>query len=219
MLILVLPKFEKIYAGKAEILPLPTRLLLGLSRGIMENWALIIAGIIMAAIAGWSYVHSESGRLLLDRIRINMPILGKMYRNAYLARSLRSLATMVSSGVSMLEGLAITARVSGNWFYKDVWNSLAEEVEKGSMLADHLSTSPFVPRTISQMIRAGEKTGHLAGVLDRCAEFCEDELKASIKTVTSMIEPLMIIVMGLVIGGIAIALLLPVFGISRVVAY
>ncbi len=219
MLIFVLPRFETIYASKAEVLPLPTRLLLGLSRGMMENWALVTAVIIMTAITGWSYVRSESGRRLLDRMRINMPILGRMYRKAYLARSLRSLATMVSSGLSMSEGLAITARVSGNMLYADVWNSLAEEVKKGSALAEHLSASPLVPRTIIQMIRAGEKTGQLPGVLDRCAGFCQDELKASIKTVTGMIEPLMIVVMGLVIGSIAIALLLPVFGISKVVAY
>ncbi len=219
MLTFVLPSFEKIYASKAEVLPLPTRLLLGFSRGMMENWALLTAVIIMTTIAGWSYVGSEPGRRLLDRIRINMPIFGRMYRKAYLARSLRSLATMVSSGVTMLDGLAITAKVSGNMFYEDMWNSSARKVEKGSTLAEHLSTSPLVPRTISQMIRAGEKTGHLGDVLDRCAGFCEDELKVSIKTVTGMIEPLMIIVMGLVIGGIAIALLLPVFGISEVVAY
>ena len=139
-----------------------------------------------------------------------------MARKACLARSLRTMSTMVTSGVSMLEGLSITARVSGNVHYERIWNSLAEKIQGGSSLAEPLLECRLIPRTVTQMISAGERTGKLGDVMNRVARFCEDDLKVAIKTATNMIEPVMIIVMGLIIGGIAMALLLPVFSMSKV---
>ncbi|MCK4601648.1 MAG: type II secretion system F family protein, partial [Phycisphaerae bacterium] len=216
--VFVLPRFEKIYAGKGAALPLPTRILLGLSAGILSYWPFILGGLTALCVGGYLYLRTPGGKKFLDWVRINMPIIGSMYRKACLARSLRTMATMISTGVSILEGLAITAQVAGNYFYSNIWLGLSQRVQEGSTLSEQLFQCPLVPRSLSQMIAAGERTGRLATVMERVAGFCEDDLKVAVKTVTQMIEPVMIIMMGLIIGGIAMALLLPVFSVSKMMA-
>jgi len=217
LLTFVLPRFEKIYAGKGAVLPAPTRALLAISHGLITYWPFIVMGVTAACVGLFLYLRSPGGRIVTDSLRIRIPLIGGMYRKAYLARSLRTMATMVSGGVSMLEGLGITSRVAGNHYYAQIWSDLAERVKEGSTLSEPLYSCPLVPRTIAQMIAAGEQTGQLGKVMNRVAHFCEEDLKVAVKTMTQMIEPLMIIVMGLVIGGIAIALLLPVFRISKII--
>ena len=219
VLVFILPKFDKIYADKGAALPLPTLILLNLSKGIINYWPIILVALAGAVVGGIYYFRSRSGQILLDGMRINAPVLGPMFRKAYLARSLRTMSTMVTTGVSMLEGLGIAAQVAGNYYFSKIWHDLAERVKEGSTLSDQLSTCKLVPRTVSQTISAGEKTGKLGTVMNRVAGFCEDDLNVAVKTVTSMIEPMMIIVMGLLVGGIAIALLLPVMSISKVAAH
>lgn len=218
LLIFVLPRFEKIYEGKGAMLPLPTRVLLTLSSVIIGYWPFILGGLVMLVVGGYMYFRSPSGCILLDKVRISMPVIGGVYRKAYLARSLRAMATMVSTGVSVLDGLAITAQVAGNRFYGAVWESMARGVEQGAPLSEGLFQSDLIPPAIAQMVSAGERTGRLGMVMNRVAGFCEDDLKVSVRTLTSLIEPAMIIVMGLMIGGIAMALLLPVFRISKVLS-
>jgi len=219
LLIFVLPRFEKIYAGKGAILPAPTRVLLGASRGLINYWPIVLVLLVGAVVGAVMYFRSPAGRRLLDGVKINVPVVGGMYRKAYLARSMRTMATMVGSGVSILDGLQITAEVTGNHHYGTVWTDLAERVKEGSTLADHLRTSVLIPNTVSQMVSAGERTGKLGNVMNRVADFCEDDVKTSVKAVTSLIEPAMIIAMGLIIGGIAMALLLPVFNVSKLIAH
>jgi len=216
LLIFVLPRFQKIYAGKGAMLPMPTRILLALSSGIIGYWPFIVGGLLMLAVGGYLYFRSPAGGILLDRLRIGVPVIGSMYRKAYLARSLRAMATMVSTGVSVLDGLAITAQVAGNHCYGRVWESLARGVEQGASLSEGLFRSRLIPRTIAQMVSAGERTGRLGMVMNRVAGFCEDDLKVAVRTLTNLIEPAMIVIMGLVVGGIAMALMLPVFSISKV---
>jgi len=118
----------------------------------------------------------------------------------------------------MLDSLEITSQAAGNEHYSRIWRDLSGKVAEGSSLSDELFVNPLVPKTVTQMISAGERTGRLGQVMDRVAKFCEDDLSVAVKTLTNLIEPVMIIVMGLLIGGIAIALLLPVFSIAKVVA-
>ena len=125
---------------------------------------------------------------------------------------------MVTTGVAMLDGLDITARVAGNAMYRQLWLDMADHVREGGTLSDELFRCPLIPRTIAQMIDAGERTGQLGNVMDRIASFCEDDLKIALKAATSMIEPVMVIVMGLIVGGIAMALLLPIFKMSSTMA-
>jgi type IV pilus assembly protein PilC len=219
MMVFILPRFEKIYAGKGVVLPLPTRMLIGISGALVSYWYLFLLGIAGLATGAWLFFRTPAGQALLDNLRLRMPVLGGMYRKACLARCLRAMATMTSAGVAVLDMLAITVLVAGNSLYAELWNRLAKGVEQGSSLTDLLAQEPLVPRTVTQMVSAGEKTGRLAMVMDRVAGFCESDLRVAIKTVTNMIEPGMIVVMGIVIGAIALALLLPVFSLSRVVAH
>ena len=218
MLVFILPRFQKIYAGRGAVLPAPTRALLGLSSAIITYWPFILIALAGAVLGLYLYVRSPAGRLRLHKMRISLPLAGPMFRKVYLARSLRTMGAMLSSGVGVLEGLEITAQAAGNDVYAGIWRAVARRVKEGSTIAEGLYGCKRVPRTISQMLEAGERTGKLGTVMNRVAEFCEDDLKVSVKTVTAMIEPAMIVVMGCIIGGIAMALLLPIFSISKVVA-
>lgn len=217
LLIFILPRFEKIYAGKGAILPAPTRLLLGLSHGLVNYWYLAIVLVAAAVVGAVFFLRSRTGKAFLDTVRIRTPILGRMYQKAYLARSLRTMATMVSTGVSLLEGLEITAMVAGNHHFAEIWDAVADQAKEGCALSEELAKHPLIPCTVTHMVAAGERSGQLAVVMDRVAEFCEEDVRIAIKSVTSLVEPAMIIIMGLIIGGIALALLLPVFTMSQLV--
>ncbi|MCP4375650.1 MAG: type II secretion system F family protein [bacterium] len=219
LLVFVLPKFEKIYAGKKAILPAPTRFLLGISHAFTDYWYLILGTVVAGGVALVMYLRTPGGQQTLDTVRIRMPIMGGMFRKACLARSLRCLSVMVSTGVSMIEGLDITSRVAGNRHFKAVWDKVSDGVKEGSSLSEGLMDSPLIPGNVCQMISAGEKSGKLGMVMDRVARFCEDDLKVAVKAITDMIEPAMIIIMGLIVGGIAMALLLPVFKMSKVAGH
>jgi type IV pilus assembly protein PilC len=218
MMVFILPRFEKIYAGKGVVLPLPTRILIGMSSVLVSYWYLIILGLGGLIAGSYFFFRTPTGAILLDNVRLRVPVLGGMFRKACLARCLRAMATMTSAGVAVLDMLAITVRIAGNSLYAGLWKRLADGVEQGSSLSDLLFQETLVPRTVTQMIAAGERTGRLAMVMDRVAGFCESDLQIAIKTVTNMIEPGMIVVMGIVIGAIALALLLPIFSIAKVVA-
>jgi len=219
LMLFVLPRFEKIYQGKGALLPLPTRMLLGLSGFFVHYWPLLLAVVIGAVVGFHLFARSKDGRKAIDKVRLGMPVLGPMLRKACLARSLRTMATMISTGVSMLEGLALTADVAGNYLFEQVWRKVSRRVEEGATLADELANHPLIPRPITQIISAGERTGQLGPVMSRAAGFCENDLKIAIKTVTDMIEPIMILVMGVIVGGIAISLLLPIFSVSKLMAH
>lgn len=219
LLVFVLPKFAKIYEAKGAALPLPTHILMSLSQGIIDHWQFVLGSLGAAAVGSWLFLRTPGGKIAMDAVKIRIPLLGPMCRKSCIARSLRTMATMVSTGVNMLEGLQITAEVAGNHFYKKIWKDVAEKIKEGSSVSEELYGCKLIPRTITQMIAAGERTGKLEKVMNRVAEFCEADLKVAIKSLTSMIEPIMIIVMGLIVGGIAMALLLPIFSIAKVVAH
>jgi type IV pilus assembly protein PilC len=217
LLIFILPRFEKIYSGKGAMLPAPTRFLLALSHGLTDYWFLVLPATAGAIIGLVFFSRSESGKRFMDTVRIRLPMVGMMYRKAYLARGLRTLGTMISTGVALLEGLEITSRVSGNRHFQAIWDSVAAQAREGGSITDELMKHPLVPGTVTQMISAGERTGQLANVMNRVADYCEEDVKIAVKSVTALVEPLMIIIMGIIIGGIAMALLLPVFSMSKLV--
>jgi type IV pilus assembly protein PilC len=218
LLVFVLPQFQGIYEGKGAVLPAPTKFLLALSDTLINQWPLVLGGGV-ALVAGLvMYCRTAGGRRMVDFLRISLPVIGPMYRKSYLSRSLRTLATMTATGVGVLDSLEITAQVAGNSYYEEVWRGVSERAEEGKTLADGLRGNPLIPAGIAQMVSSGEKTGKLDSVLERVADFCDDELKQAIKTMTSFIEPVMIIVIGGLIGAIAIALLLPIFSVSKVMS-
>lgn len=211
----VLPKFTAIYAGKEKALPAATRFLLSFSGHLkLAGPYLIVGGIVAVGGLVWHF-RRPIGKRHRDWIKLHLPLMGKMFHKAYMARSLRTLGTMIESGVAMLEAVDLTKAACGNVYYAETWGRVEEELKHGRQLSEVLAESALFPSNVTQMIRAGEKSGKLGPVMERVAGFCESELAVSVKTATSMLEPLIITVLGAVIGGLVISLLLPIFTISR----
>jgi type IV pilus assembly protein PilC len=219
MMVFVLPRFEHIYAGKKAILPAPTRVLLAVGRGMAEYWAAWLFGLVAASAGAYYYLAGERGRYWLDRVKLRMPVAKSLFHKLYVSRSLRTLATMLSGGVEVLEAIRITARVSGNRLYRDMWLRVADQLKGGRTLAEEMREAPLISPSVAQMIACGDKSGRLADVMNRIADFCESDLRVGIKSLTALVEPAMIAFMGLVVGAIALALLLPVFSIGKVMAH
>jgi type IV pilus assembly protein PilC len=217
LLTFVLPRFVVIFKGKEAALPAPTKLLLALSDFMVNYWYVIIA----AAIAmGWGFflsIKTDWGRLYWDKTKLSVPLFKKLFRALYISRSLHTMGQLINAGVPMLDTLAITAEISGNTLYKRMWRAVHTSVKQGKKISLPLKKSPLLPRSVVQMISAGEESGKLGEVLDEVSEFYARELKAVIKSVTAMIEPLMIVIMGGLVGFIAMSIILPIFKLSSLV--
>lgn len=215
LLAYVFPKFTPIFSGRGITLPLPTRIMITISYALTNFWYLILlaAGLMVGGLV-W-LVKSNWGRRFTDRMKLNAPVLGPMFRKAAISRSIRTLSTMLSSGVPMLQAIRLCGQVSGNMLYEDDWNSVAEGVTEGQQLHERMMTLTRFPKSLVQMIAAGEQTGRLGSVLNRLSDFYDRELENSIKTTTTLLEPIMVCFMGVVVGSIAMALLLPIFTLSR----
>ena len=216
MLTYVLPQFAAIYAGKKAVLPLPTLILMDTSEWVTAHLAYLSTGAVLLVAGAYVFFRTENGGYVSDWIRLNIPVLGNMFRKAYLTRTLRTLGTMLSSGVSMLEAVLITRDVVGNRLFGDVLTNVHHRLERGEQLTAALLDAPYFPRAVWQMLSAGERTGQLGPVMNKVADLSESDLKNAIRTATQFIEPAMIVIMGTIIGGIAIAMLLPIFQISKV---
>jgi len=217
LLTFVLPKFATLFAGKEALLPKPTKILMALS-GFMRNYWYIILAVLAATVASIAYaVKTPVGKEYWDRLKLKLPILRAMFRALYINRGLHTMGELVSAGVPMLDTLAITADVSGNTLYKSMWSKVHDAVERGGKIVQPLSEQNLLPTNVVQMIAAGEESGNLGPVLRDIAEFYSQELRSTIKAVTAMIEPLMIVLMGFVVGFIAMSIILPIFKMSKLV--
>ena len=219
LLTFVLPRFTVIYANKKAALPAPTQLLMGLSEYLVANWVTLAATALTAFVFGSIYFRTSSGARLWHSIQLRVPLVGKLYRKLHLARGLRMVGTMAGAGVALLECVNIAHELCANTHFKNLWKSIADQIQAGRAMSDPLFESPLVPRSVAQMIFSGEKGGKLAQVMEQVSAFAEDELKEQVTALTRYIEPLMIVVMCVIIGGVALALLLPVFTISRVMSH
>jgi len=215
----VLPKFLDIFAGREATLPKPTLILMAVTNFLTERWLSVISGIILGvSIVVW-FFRSGLTRVWADRCKLDIPLLGKILRRSYIASALRTLGVLVESGVSMLDAVAITGSLSDNYHFERLWSDVGARLHRGDQLSAPLGNSTLMPKPVIQMIEAGEKSGRLGAVLIRLCDFLDEELRTTIKTVTQLIEPIMVAVMGVVVGGIAIALLLPILTISRAIAH
>ena len=215
LLTYILPKFTPLFVSKGMDLPGPTKLMMGISDALMGYWYLWGAGGV-ALIAGYIFAkRTEPGRRFLDLVKINVPVLGTMFRKVTISRSIRTLGTMLASGVPMLESLRLCAEVSGNYHYERLWYDVRDQVTTGKRICEVLSGNPLFPRVLVQMIASGEETGKLDYVLERVSTYYDQEVDTALKTATSLIEPIMITAMGVVVGSIGMALLLPIFSLSR----
>jgi type IV pilus assembly protein PilC len=217
LLTFVLPRFMVIFKGKEAALPKPTKLLLFLSDFLVNYWYIVLFG---TAAAIWGFVmilRTDWGRQWWDKVKLMVPLFKKMFRALYISRSLHTMGQLINAGVPMLDTIAITADISGNVLYKRMWRGVYASVKQGKKISFTLQKTPLLPKSVIQMISAGEESGKLGEVLDEVAEFYARELKNVIKSVTSMIEPLMIVVMGSIVGFIAMSIILPIFKLSSLV--
>jgi type IV pilus assembly protein PilC len=219
LLAFVLPKFTAIYAAKAAALPLPTKILMNLSSFIVNYKYGLLASTVITVLATWFYLRTEGGSRLWHYVQLQIPLLGGMFRKMHLSRGLRMVGTMAGAGVSVLDCVKTAHALCTNGFYRDLWTGVGEQIQAGKQFSDPLFASPLVPRSVAQMLKSAEKGGKLAVVLEQVAAYSEQELKEKIAEVTRYIEPVMIMVMGLIIGGVSLALLLPIFSISKVMAH
>lgn len=215
LLTFVMPKFTPLFTRKGIKLPSTTVFLMHLSETLTEYWYAWLAGVALLVVGFLFARRTEVGRMVLDWLRLNVPILGPMFRKVCISRSIRSLGAMVQSGVSVLEALKLSAEVSGNYFYEKAWKNALEEVTNGSRISEALAGNQLFPKTLIQMIGAGEDTGRLDYVLKKVSGYYDGEVETALKTATSMLEPMMITVMGVVVGGIGMSVMLPIFTLSR----
>jgi type IV pilus assembly protein PilC len=216
LLTYILPKFEPLFSRKGVKLPKITVAMMSASNLLLNYWPYWVVGLVAVVLTYVFGRKTEPGRKILDWVKIHLPIIGTMSRKVALSRCVRTLGTMVASGVSMLDALKLTAEVAGIWYYEQAWLRVLDLVTQGQRISESLQDErDLFPSTLVQMIGAGEETGKLDVVLGKVSSFYDKEVETSLKATTSMIEPLMICAMGVIVGTIALGLLLPIFQLSR----
>ncbi len=213
----VLPRFTAIFAGKEHLLPKPTIILMTTSAFLRSYWFLIVPAIGASLWGFWYFISTRSGRLWWDKTKLALPLISTLCRNLYITRSLHTMGVLTRAGVPILNTISITAQISGNVLYKGMWLGVYEEVRQGKKIASSLSCYDLMPPNVVQMIRSGEDSGSMSDVLKDVSDYYARELKTVIKTVTSMIEPAMIVMMGFLVGFIAMSIILPIFRMSSIV--
>ena len=218
LIIFVVPQFEKIFSDMGATLPAPTLLLITASNWLRSWKILILLGILVAMIVAYRvYNSTESGRFNIDSMKLRLPIFGMLMRKVATSRFTGTLATLTRSGVPILQALEIVESTSGNRVFEKAIREAAEGVRNGESLADPLARSGEYPPMVTRMIAVGEKTGALETMLFKISEFYDSEVKAMVDSLTSLLEPILIVCMGIVVGGIIIALFLPIMSLSQIV--
>ncbi len=218
LLLFVLPRFAKIYADRGAELPVPTKILLGIGTGVRENLTVLSISAAILATAIFFFSRSKACLLMIDRLRFNAPVFGRVARLAFVAVACRTLATLLASGIHLLDAIAICRGLVRSPRAEAFWIAIDAKLRDGGSLVDALRAETLLPSTVVSMVAAGERTGRLPAVLGRAADFAEEDLEIALKQATSLLEPVMILVFGSILGAVAIALLLPLFSVSRVVA-
>ena len=209
----VIPTFANLFAGLGAELPLPTRVVIAMSNGIVVFGPYMVVGLIAAGFGFRAYYASAGGRVVIDGITLKLPILGVLMRKIAVARFCRTLSTLLASGVSILEALDITARTAGNAIVEASVLTTRKSIERGETIAQPLRETAVFPPMVVQMIGVGEATGALDTMLGKIADFYEEEVDIAVAGLLTLMEPVMIAVLGGVVGGIVIAMYMPIFGL------
>ncbi len=213
MLTYIVPVFAKMFSGLGAELPGPTRFILSLSAFLRSNILIGLVLAILLIIAYKVYSKTDQGRLNIDKVKLRIPLIGDLIRKSSIAKFSRTLATLMSSGVPILDALNITARASGNRVVHDAIKKSVLSIAEGETITQPLKQCGVFPPMVTQMISVGEKTGGLDDMLSKIADFYDEEVDAAVAALTSVIEPVIIVLMGAVIGGILVAMYLPMFEI------
>ena len=217
LLIFVIPTFQTMFDSAGIPLPIPTLIVIGMSAFLQAYWWALLAGIIGGAFAIRAIYATPGGNLAIDRILLALPVIGDLQRKAAVSRFTRTLGTLVSSGVSILEGLEITAKTAGNRVIHDAIMSSRTSIAGGETIAGPLKESGVFPPMVVQMINVGEQTGGLDTMLTKIADFYDDEVDAAVEVLLAAMEPIMIVVLGVVVGGMIVAMYLPIFDMINAV--
>jgi len=217
MLMGVIPVFAKMFEDFGGELPMPTRIVMGMSNFLSAYWWALIAGIFAFVVLFKKYRDTEGGRMRTDRLSLRIPVLGSVLRKSAVSRFTRTLGTLIGSGVPILQGLDITSKTAGNKVLQEAIGKTAESISQGDTIAEPLAASGVFPPMVVQMISIGEQTGALDEMLAKIADFYDDEVDTAVEALTAAIEPLMIVLMGTMVGGMLVAMYLPMFKMGNLV--
>jgi len=218
MLMFIIPTFAKMFADFGAELPMPTKIVLGASNLIRSWWWAMLAGAIGTVIGIKRYYATDAGQHRIDAFMLKFPVIGDVLRKGSVARFTRTLGTLVSSGVPILDGLEITAKTAGNVIVQDAVMAARASIREGDTISNPLRGSSVFPPMVVQMITVGEETGALDEMLTKIADFYDEEVDSAVDALTSIIEPVMIVFMGAIVGGMVVAMYLPIFRMVNVIA-
>jgi type IV pilus assembly protein PilC len=214
----VVPVFRTLFAGFNVQLPLLTRIVIGMSH-IIETYAIfIIAGVVLLGFGLRSYYRTDNGRHAIDRFLLHIPVLGQIFRKIGIARFTRTLATLLSSGVAILEAMDITARTAGNAVLEDTVHKIRSSIEEGKTIAEPMKQAKFFPPMVIQMVSVGESTGELDTMLVKVADYYEDEVDVIMGNLMTILEPALMVFLGVIVGGIVVAMYMPLFKLIQVLS-
>jgi type IV pilus assembly protein PilC len=217
LLVFVIPTFQSMFSSAGLELPLPTRVVIGMSDFLIGYWWAILAAAGGAVFALKSYYATEAGRLQIDTMMLKAPVLGDVIRKSAVSRFTRTLGTLVSSGVSILEGLEITAKTAGNQVVHNAVMESRQSIAGGETIAAPLERSKVFPPMVISMIAVGEQTGGLDEMLSKIADFYDEEVDVAVSALLSLMEPAMIVGLGVIVGGMVVAMYLPIFDMMNAV--
>jgi type IV pilus assembly protein PilC len=209
----VIPTFAAMFAGLGAELPLPTRIVIAMSNNFVRFMPFMIGGLVVFAFAFRQYYATERGRRVVDGLLLRLPVLGPILRKIAVARFCRTLSTLLTSGVPILDGLDITAKTAGNAIVEDAVQATRKSIEKGETVSGPLKETKVFPSMVVQMIGVGEATGALDTMLSKIADFYEEEVDTAVAGLLTLLEPVMIAFLGIIVGGIVISMYLPIFGL------
>ncbi len=218
LIVQVVPVFGQIFSDFGAKLPAPTQFLLDLSDFIRGNWYFLVGGIVGAIFGVKMFLQSESGGKLWDRWKLKLPVFGPLVHKICMTRFARTFAQLIRSGVPILEVMDIVGDTSGNSVVTEAIKKVGLDVEKGDHLTNALARQPIFPPMLVRMVNAGESTGKIDVMLEKMADYWDEEIEAILDALTSLIEPMLIVFLGVVVGGIVIAMFLPIFKLSDVVS-
>ena len=211
LLLFVIPTFQTMFASAGIALPLPTRIVIGMSAFLKSYWWVVVLVVIALVFMIRRYYATSDGKLVIDRLLLKAPVLGDVLRKSAVSRFTRTLGTLISSGVSILDGLEITAKTSGNRVIQDAIMESRASIAGGETIAAPLKKSAVFPPMVISMISVGEQTGGLDEMLTKIADFYDEEVDAAVSGLLALMEPVMIVFLGVVVGGMVIAMYLPIF--------
>jgi len=219
LLIKVVPVFQKLFSGMGQDLPFATQLLIDLSDFVSKSFIYIIASIVVGIVIFVRYYRTEVGRMTVDRLVLRSPIFGPLMRKVAISKFTRTLSTMMNSGVPILDGLEIVSKTAGNKVVEKALMETRRNIREGKTIAEPLQETKVFPPMVVQMIAVGEATGALDSMLSKIADFYEDEVDAAVSAMTSLLEPIMMVFLGGVVGGMIVAMYLPIFQIGALVGH